>query len=334
MIGWSIPPPTPPPPPVFRDGRVVWVHNWGAVRPHTIVKRRRRGVEFYQILHRIADLLKPKVRRLFIESVEQVQNALPLEEIEKILRGPNPLAALELIPLEKFENLGKLARILQAGAVRSGQAAAKPLADLLGIRIEFNPDNPYARHWARQRSSRLIVEVSEGTKESIRELIASQYQLGLDAPVLTRLIRDVVGLRQDQVGFIEHYRERLLEDGVVGEKLQNLVHDYTIAQHRWRSETIARTETIDSTSKGQDFLWQEKVREGLLDPALFREEWVVTPDDDTCEVCLAIPEDERNQDVPIGGQFVIVLANGDEIHKDGPTAHPNCRCCKTLRRID
>lgn len=65
------------------------------------------------------------------------------------------------------------------------------------------------------------MEVSEGTKESVRQLIADQFQLGADAPVLTRLIRDVVGLRQDQVGFIEHYRERLLKDGIVGPELEN-----------------------------------------------------------------------------------------------------------------
>lgn len=105
MTGWPILPSKPEAPPRFvnpgeeksaNQGHVpLKAGNYGIRNAR--LKRRTSRSTFYRILHRIADLVKPKLRRVFIESVEAVQDAIPMDEVEKVLRGPNPLAALELI---------------------------------------------------------------------------------------------------------------------------------------------------------------------------------------------------------------------------------------------
>ncbi len=284
------------------------------------------------MLNQIADSLKPSVRKLFVAAVQKVTNRVDWKELEKVLRSQGTTAALRLIPFEAMEEFGKAEAILHGAIVKAGKVSTKPLAALLRVdAIDFNPNNPFARAWAKKHAAELVVEITDSSRKAIRGLIADQFKAGLDTPTLTRLINKTIGLRDDQIRAITNYRGRLVKAGESPERIEKLVKDYAIAHQRWRAETIARTETINSVNKGLDVLWEEKVREGLLDTEKFRQDWHYT-DDELCtsKVCPTIPTMPENQDVRIGGKFT--LPDGTKI--DGPTAHPDCRCSKTLRRID
>ena len=83
MTGWPILPLAPSTPaPHLEHGEVGKEGDWGSrtgnkSTQNARLKRGHSRSTFYRILHRIADLVKPKLRRVFIESLEAVQDAKP-----------------------------------------------------------------------------------------------------------------------------------------------------------------------------------------------------------------------------------------------------------------
>lgn len=213
--------------------------------------------------------------------------------------------------------------------------------------MAFDRTSAEAVQWARDHSSQLVTQVTKETREAIRQVVTRAFQEGIAPREAAKLIRDVVGLRMDQVDAVLNVRQKLMDaaaraqrtgravtvrvpgvprgikvppDGLPPDRQSSILQRYADRQLRQRALMIARTETIAASNAGQQLQWQQAVRDGLL-RGNEQQRWTVTFDERLCPICRPL----HGQQVPLGQPFR--TANGPVM---GPPAHPNCRCAVVL----
>src|SRR5262249_43928436 len=102
-------------------------------------------------------------------------------------------------------------------------------------------------------------------------------------------IRALVGLTEGQAASVARYRQGLIEAGHTPAQIQRLVTQRASVLRQQRAERIARTETVAAAALGQQALWEQQVREGVL-PVGVRRQWVTSEDEKVCPtICAPIP---------------------------------------------
>lgn len=141
------------------------------------------------------------------------------------------------------------AKVLKAQIRKSRNASVRVLADDV-TGFAFDKSNPAAQLWVKEHAADTIDGINEATRQSIKDLVAQEFDGDFDVDELADKIGDLIG-----------------DDS--------------------RAETIARTETISASVNGQQELWDQAVEEGLL-TGDEQQEWIITPDDRLCPICEAI----------------------------------------------
>jgi hypothetical protein len=320
---------------------------------------------FYQILHRIADGRIGRTERQFLMAIQTTVDEIDAERLMRALANRDISGAFDAInlngqlsPAIRAQYAATLAEVFRRSAVAA--EAQFPSS----VNLRFDLGNRRAIEYARTQAAQLVTNVEESARANIRRIVSRAFRFGDTVQEMARQIRDVVGLTIPQGDILHGVRLGLevrfrLNQGdtlsaiaaelnisedrarilaarsyrVVGrttklsaELIQDRIDKYAGRLLRQRARVIARTETIASSAAGQQALWQQAADKGLIDPDTTRQFWIVTPDERTCAVCLAIPG--LNADgVPLGGQFQTPVGPVTR----PPEPHPNCRCALGIR---
>lgn len=274
------------------------------------------------------EFLALQLRYGYQRAVALVRARIDMAALENSLRGSNPLpTALRASQVDLLaETFRQQATAAQEGAYRRGvQDGARQLRKV-NVEIRFDHMDPHAATYARRASSRLITHINESQREAVRNLVETSVATGRTVQDIARDIRNVVGLRPDQVDSLGKFRERISQrEGLSVDQIEGKVRRYADALLRQRGELIARTEVLSAANNGQVETWMEARRAGLIDQT-FGKEWVVTPDELLCPIC----ESLDNQVVGLTEQF-----ESDEADAVAhPPAHPQCRCSLILSKME
>lgn len=208
----------------------------------------------------------------------------------------------------------------------------------LDLGVNLTRTNPEAAHWAKTRSSALVVEISESTRAAIRRIMHLAFIRQIPPRETARLLVDLVGLTEAQAEAVWAFRQELLDSpgrlvrrarttvrvparGISAELLAKRVREYSERLLRHRTLNIARTETIAASNEGQRQVWLQAVENELVSPEVQRE-WIAAPGERTCPICKALD----GQVVGLEERFV--LPDGSKVM--GPPAHTACRCGQGL----
>jgi len=272
----------------------------------------------------VARKLEPKLKRRFLAAVATMKGNVDLEALAESLRIQSAVEAITALHPETWgTTLKPAADLLPLAFRQAGQVAASRLTSQMGIDISFNLTNPRAVQWARTNSSRLIVEVSESIKESVRAVISDGFTSGIAPRDSARLIRDIVGLTDRQSMAVVNYRFDLLEAGRSADDVARLAERYGKQLLNGRGLTIARNETVNSSLGGQTELWRQAVDKGLLDPDKTQRQFIVTDDDRLCPICA--PMDGQT----VGLEEPFIDGDGQPVGMP-PSVHVGCRCATGL----
>lgn len=145
--------------------------------------------------------------------------------------------------------LKKVARASGEGTVAQLKRvrAASSMRTAAPVDFAFDVTNPRATEWVKNHSLELIDDLSETTREDIRELLEDAFDGEYDVDQLSDEIDKLIG-----------------DDD--------------------RAEKIARTETMTASNQGQLEAWDQAVEAGLLTGGESKE-WITTPDDRLCPIC-------------------------------------------------
>lgn len=268
------------------------------------------------------------MRRGYRNAVAIIRARQELEAIEQGVRAARATGStLPLLQASHMDELGDAyrqhAQDTTRGAYLRGARLGSDALRAHRVDVRFDVVNPEAVAYARRASGALITAIDESQREAVRVLAESAVSGERTVQELARDVRDIVGLRPDQVRTLAQYRERLAARDLTADEVERKLRRYADALLRQRGELIARTEILKAANEGQLALWREAKQAGQLEG--LRKIWVTTPDELLCPHC------EPLDGVAVG----LTDAWDSEIGSvSTPPLHPNCRCTMGLTRPD
>ena len=191
--------------------------------------------------------------------------------------------------------------------------------------IGFNVVNPSAVEYAVIHGTEFINEIAYATRIAVKAAVATALTEGLGvAPLKAQMLKMKIGLTTQQQNAVEHYEAKLEEAGVPPSRRAAKVNTFRKKKIRLRAMTIARTELAHASANGQEALWSNAAKEGVLDTSRLRRKWMTASHGIVCPVCIALG---KLKPIPFVKSFSAAGFNG----KNAP-AHPNCRCTVGLVR--
>jgi len=337
-------------------------------RNHTEYVRRSAAGEDepeWRAVTRAADSNIAKVMALFIAFWAAVASSVDASSLTRALEQNNRMGAERVVrtALRATEEewqpkvQGAISGVLADGAEAAVQVARRHGTWLRtaarssdeGLRAatfsaSFNAVDPRAVRWAATRSSSLIKEISPETMLGVRELITSGIAQGIPPVALSRQIREVVGLRSDQVTASYNlrsdlitakpgslvtrfppaptlrtqpgFRVRVPKGGLTEAQIDKHIRRYERMHLNLRAQMIARTETMRAANEGQRQAWLQARDNGQL-PQNQKRMWVTAGDSAVRDSHAALEGEIVGLEESFSGGFE-------------PGEEPRCRCGQGL----
>jgi len=199
----------------------------------------------------------------------------------------------------------------------AGSRVKLPAIQKATLAFSFDRSRPESAAWAQSQAGSLIVEVMDGQRTMVRDIVSQAQASGLSPTEVARQIRNGIGLTTTQAGWVDNFYNRTLAANISGgmsmtdatRRAQSATDRYQKQIHRYRATTIARTEIMRANSEGRQQAWNQGLAGGWISPTA-KKEWIAEAD--ACEICAPF----NGTRIGIKEQFAI----GE------PPAHPNCRC--------
>lgn len=259
-----------------------------------------------------------RVTKIILNAMREARAEMPLNSLIQLVSGAPVDKILRSLPTEPWLKAQVLLRDeFLAEVLDAGSRVKLPAIKKAAQNFVFNRENLAAARWADQNAGKLIVEITQSQRDVVAGLVYGS-QVGNYTPAqLAREIRGRVGLTTAQAGWVENkYQWALNSNLSIGMPFDaaeraaaSLADRYQDTVHRYRSETIARTEIMRANSEGRREAWNQGLQEGFISPTLMQE-WDAT--NDPCDDCQAL----AGEQIPITAEW----ADGS------PPLHPNCRC--------
>lgn len=290
--------------------------------------------------HEIADKAKPKVRRKFLKAIAALQDTVIIAAVNRALEQGDIAGAENAIDWQVFdEKFAEVEAVIESVALECIKPYGKELAEAtakealfytldiglpeelpqIGAYIAFDLKNPEAIAWARARAAELIVEVSDETKAGVRAIITDALEIGKHPYKTAKQVKQFVGLTERQAKAVLNFRSRLEAKGVYSvSDIDRKVERYRKKLLKYRSEVIAREETIRASKEGNLKVMESAINEGFVDPGIMVRRWLTVPDDRRCILCLEMD----GETVPLLEPYSI----GTMV----PHRHIMCRCSESI----
>lgn len=281
----------------------------------------------------------------FLAYVSTMKSDAMIREVERLLRLDQITEAISLIE----SHLRKFATVIPANYTR---VANSTITSLEGIRpriaITFNPAHPRAASDMSRQSLRLISDISNSQRESIRNALTEAFQEGAGPRQAARAYRDAIGLTETQRQAVNRYRA-LLEMGnsealrrrladkrfnlndLDPSKIDRMVDAYTRNYVKYRSEVIARTETTETLNAANEEAFAQTMEQADIGDDYIERTWQFTHDGRT-------RDSHRNMTTRVvrGLQTPFVTGLGNRALRPGSPELPaedkiQCRCTVTHR---
>lgn len=227
-----------------------------------------------------------KLSLVFLSIVQVMRERLDVEEIINLLLTNQWSAALTLI-MEEIERLGAAANAIFVGA---GQDAESFLRSAGVFGIAFDGVNDRAVLAMKLHRLSLIQNFTDVQREATRIALLDGLRQGYNPVTTARVFRDSIGLTPYQQNAVSNYR-RLLERGnsealsrklrdrrfdstvrraVLGERaltvgqVNKMVSRYSARYVKYRSQVIARTQSLRAVHEGNRELYRQAIDVGKV----------------------------------------------------------------------
>lgn len=238
--------------------------------------------------------MEPRFRSRFLEVVKSIKDQTSLVTLSELIqagRMDEVLQVVETVGLRMSSTFNEVMAI-------SGQQTAQGIAANLNVLIDFNQINQGALSVMQSNQLRLVNSFAAEQRAATREALIDGIRRGANPLDQARAFRGSIGLTRYQQQIVNNYRRNLeqLSARALSRQLRDARFDRTVGrairdgqplspdqiermvgryQDRWvkyRSEVIARTESLRSVHAGNREMYRQAVEAGtLLDTDLVRE---------------------------------------------------------------
>lgn len=226
-----------------------------------------------------------------------------------------------VIPWDRLDSaLEPAARSQREGMAEFGAVGLEAIPAPARRELRYDYANPSLQALNRRRTAEWVVGVTDGTRQSIRQVVEGQMTSGADIRQMAHRIKDVVGLYPRLARAHQNYVDGLVKAKVSPAQLDRLAERHYQRLLEYRARTIAKTETQFMANRGQYEVWKEAARQELL-PRHSEKSWIA--DGDPCEDCA----DMDGETVPLHDSWD--TPGGDSVETPSDI-HPNCECLMGL----
>lgn len=300
----------------------------------------------------LMDQMEPRVRRDFLNAVANMTEAFTLSEIVELIETGQLLVAFEPIVEGEARNL---ATQVTGGFVVAGENTANFLTEALGVQVVFDQTNTRAVEVMRANQLRMVQGFTREQMQATQQALVDGVRRGLNPREQARNFRDNIGLTATQQRAVENYR-RLLEtrssdalnrqlrdkrfDSTVRrsiqtdtplsqEQINRMVSRYQDRYVRYRSEVIARSESLSAVNQATEEAYQQAIDEGIIDAENLEKKWLTARDERVRSSHRNLHGMVRNVNETFPGEDGELMFPGDPSAPASETA--NCRCALARR---
>lgn len=294
-----------------------------------------------------AQKMRPVIRNAFLQAIADIKRTADLNALIKAMeRGDveGALRALKLGP-EFFAPLDEAIRTTFAagGNYALDSLPRKNPATGTELVVRFNGRMPRAENRIARQSGDLIVEITQGQRTAIREVLTRNLAEGINPrqtaldlvgridKLTKRRTGGIVGLTSREAGAVQNYRAKLAAEGRPAAQVDRMVSRYSDKLLRVRGERIARTETISAMNAGRVEAMQQLIDSGEVSAQAVTKKWSATTDKRTRDSHAEMNGDEVNINEPFRSPTGALLMHpGDTSLGAGAEDVVNCRCYTAL----
>lgn len=270
--------------------------------------------------------LTRKYDRLLREALSQVwsqlQSGTNLSEITRLLEQGDVSGALATLARVEPVIYAAMAPVLEDAILESGRYVAEILPQGAVVSpVLVSLTDPVTAAYVQQYVGSRIVEISDETVQAVRQRVLWSVNAGRPPSVTARDMRDVIGLNSTQELAVRNFRQALEEDPASAlsrelrdkrfdptlergeplsrEQIDRMVARYQANQLTFRTESIARTESMTAISVGQDQGLRQGIESGAIrterpDGSVLRGFWIATNDGRTRHDHVVVPGMNRD----------------------------------------
>ena len=296
-----------------------------------------------------------RVRNAFIAAILSAKDQNTLRELADLATGGRLMEAIEKIA----NTIGKsIASSVDLAFVDTGRAVIAAMSDSFAAVIDFDQVNHRAVSAMQSNRLRLIREFVQEQRRATREAITDAVRRGLNPRDTARAFRESIGLTARQQQAVNNFR-RLLEQGsaealsrqlrdrrfdrtvaravrdktpLTGAQIDRMVQRYNERFLKFRSEVIARTESLRAAHEGTQEAFRQAREDGEIEADTLEQTWVTAKD-----------ERVRDSHTTMNGQVramdeAFISGNGNLLKYPGdidapPSETIQCRCVVTTRVV-
>lgn len=304
-------------------------------------------------MERLVRDMEPRVLEAFLRAVLIAQQENSLDELADLaVEG----RLLEFIDEAATAGAESLADLVNTVIIESGQTVAGGMTEAFGAVVSFDQVNTRAVDIMRENRFRIVREFVDEQRLATRSALTDGIRRGLNPRAQARNFRNSIGLTAFQQQTVENFR-RLLEQGssealqrqlrdrrfdptvrraVRGEivlteaQIDRMVGRYRERLVRFRSEVIARTESLRAVHEGTEEAFRQALVNGALDSESIVRTWHTARDTRVRDSHQTMNGQER----PVGEAFI--SGTGNRLRFPGDIDAPasetiQCRCSVSTR---
>ena len=271
-------------------------------------------------MQKVIDAAEPRLTRWLYSTINAQASALKDQEIRNAVRDGEVPKGWEAEFHQSYarfinERLGPE----WEKALRSGAAGILPgLGKMPGGAPSVELLGKGFREWIGKRGDSLAVDLSRAQHDALSKLLRHHIvDDPLDSVHLAQYLRPLVGLTEQEQGYVDRRHASLIEAGTPLVRAVAMAQDYSAFLRRRRATRIARTEMAMAYNYGALIAVQNAP---LIPGDSYQKVWRTQRGVRTCAFCDALD----GQVVGLAETFPGVTAKLPNVLV--PPAHPHCRC--------
>ena len=251
---------------------------------------------FHDPAKRVFDLLDKHeiiLNRQYLAMIQSIKDEFTLREIEQLIVAGRLNEALAVTEA----HVNKFASQINGVFVAAGESTAGFLDSF--VVVNFDLTNIRAVNIMRTNKFEFVREFMAEQRIATRQALIEGITSGVGPRAQARLFRGSIGLTQNQVSAVANYR-RLLQEGssealtrklrdarfdrtvkaairdgrpLSAEQINRMTSRYQERYLKYRSEVIARTESLSAVHSGKEEMYAQAFEDGVLDPDKVISKW-------------------------------------------------------------
>ena len=301
---------------------------------------------------------EPRIRDSFLRAIERVRESIALAEIARIIQS-NGLTDSTVIELTRAIPQ-QVATQINIAFTEIAESQAEVIAQVTQRPFAYDSVNQRAVRIIQQKAGALIRGFNNQQVNATREALRAGTTLGLNPRRQALIFRASVGLTSNQSVHVANLREQLSDPSFIRDALRRRLLDnvedrdlirqsaisgnrLTISQQNqiaeryrqnyinYRSEVIARTETLRATHEANNEAYRQAIDDGVVQADQIIQTWNTAGNARVRDSHVAMQGQQRDLDVP----FISGLGNSLRYPLDpfAPQEDTTQCVCVVTRRI-